>query len=488
MAAANVTWDAKGDWEASGSWGATESKGRGFSLDHWQARLDRLRAAHHVPGASLAVLAGGRIHELASGLLHRGTGVEATADSVFQVGSLAKIYTATLVMQLVDAGKLDLDAPVKDVLPDFAVGDPEATETITARRLLSHTSGLTCDFTYDSGRGDDCIARYVEAAKEVGLDCPTGTAVSYSSLGYNVLGRIVEVLTDRTWDDALKEWLIKPLGLGGTMTLPEEALSHRVAMGHLGELGQDPDPAPAWDLMPRSAGPYGRVLATAGDVARLARMHLDGGLAQDGTRLLSARSVAAMQRREVDVPDKWTVSADGWGLGWTLYDWFGKPGFGHDGASIGQYGFLRVVPEAGVALVLLTNGGDARRLYEELFGELLADLADVRMPDPFGPPAQPPAVDIAPYAGTYKREGVLITVTVTGDGEEGKAHLVYEFVDGMKDFSPPLEMDLVPVSENVFAGPGSGAYSADWMPVVFSTLADGTGCVYIGMRAAPKVA
>ncbi|MEV8227150.1 hypothetical protein AB0P41_14025 [Streptomyces sp. NPDC079167] len=99
-------------------------------------------------------------------------------------------------------------------------------------------------------------------------------------------------------------------------------------------------------------------------------------------------------------------------------------------------------------------------------------------------PSTPPVVDLAPLLGTYKREGVLITITEN----DGKAHLVYEFVDGMKDFSPPLEMDLVPVSPTVFAGPGSGAYSADWRPVVFSILADGTACVYIGMRAAPKTA
>jgi CubicO group peptidase (beta-lactamase class C family) len=206
-----------------------------------------------VPGAALAVLVDGRVHDLASGVLHRGTGVEATADSVFQLGSLAKVYTATLVMQLVDEGKLDLDAPVKDVLPDFAVADPEATKTITARQLLSHTSGLTCDFTYDSGRGDDCVARYVEAAEEVGLDCPTGTAVSYSSLGCNVLGRIVEVLTGLVRDEALKQRLLVPLGLTHTMTLPEEALAFRAAMGHLGGLGEDPEPAPAWDLI--SPGP-----------------------------------------------------------------------------------------------------------------------------------------------------------------------------------------------------------------------------------------
>ncbi|MEV0317381.1 serine hydrolase domain-containing protein [Streptomyces sp. NPDC050658] len=457
----------------------------GLDLTHWQSRLDELRAAHHVPGATLAVLVDGEIHELASGVLHRGTGVEVTTDSVFQSGSIAKVYTATLIMRLADSGQLDLDAPVKEILPEFGTADAEATRTITTRQLLSHTSGLTGDFSYDAGRGDDCLARYVEAARDVALDCRPGTAISYSGIGYNVLGRIIEVLTGRTWDEALKDLLFTPLGLERSMTLPEEALRYRVAMSHLGEPGQDPDPAPAWDLMPRSAGPYGRVLVSAGDVARLAKLHVDGGTAPDGTRLLTAGAVETMQRRVVDVPDKWTVSADGWGLGWTLYDWDGIAGYGHDGAAIGQYGYLRVVPHAGVAVVLLTNGGGARELYGSLFRELLAELAGVRMPDAFEPPANPPAVDFSRYVGTYKRAGVVITV----DEREGAPHLSYEFVDGMKDFSPTLDVDLYAVTETAFAGTGAGpSFSEGYMPVVFTTLADGTECCYIGMRAAPKVA
>ncbi|MFC4562878.1 hypothetical protein ACFO4E_13520 [Nocardiopsis mangrovi] len=113
---------------------------------------------------------------------------------------------------------------------------------------------------------------------------------------------------------------------------------------------------------------------------------------------------------------------------------------------------------------------------------LLSGLAGVRMPAPFAPADPPPAVDIAPFAGTYTREGVVITV-----GErDGTPHLVYEFVGGMKELSPPLVADLLPVSESVFAASGAGAFSEDWMPVVFSALPDGTGCAYIGMGCAPK--
>jgi hypothetical protein len=223
--------------------------------------------------------------------------------------------------------------------------------------------------------------------------------------------------------------------------------------------------------------------ATAADVVRLAKLHLDGGVADDGTRILSPQAVSAMQRRVIDSPDKWSVSADGWGLGWTLYDWHRTPGFGHDGATIGQYSFLRVVPDHDVAVALLTNGGSGRRLYSDLMPELLAELAAVRMPPAFGPPEQPVSVDLTAHLGSYRRAGVALTVT----GNDETARMRYEFVDGLAGIAPPLEADLVPVSENVFAVAGTGPFGDDWMPLVFSTLSDGTACAYVGMRATPKI-
>ncbi|WP_283136759.1 serine hydrolase domain-containing protein [Rhizohabitans arisaemae] len=481
----NVSWDKDGNWRAEGSWGTANSSNRVFRLAHWQDRLDTLRAAHHVPGAALAVLVGGEIHELAGGVLHRGTGVTATPDSVFHLGSIAKIYTATVVVKLAESGLLDLDAPVRDVIPDFVVADAEASKTITPRQLLSHTSGLSGDFHLDTGRGDDCLEKYVKGCAGLAVDVPPGSAVSYSGSGYSVLGRIVEVVTGKTWDVALQELLCAPAGLAATVTLPEDLLRFRAAMGHFGEPGTDPEPSPLWDLHSRAAGPAAVVCASAPDLVRLAKLHLDGGVAADGTRVLAAETVAAMQRREMDVPDKWTVSADGWGLGWTLYDWEGVPGYGHDGAATGQYSYLRVVPGAGVAIALLTNGGGARPFYAALFRELFAELADVRMPAPFAPPAQAPTVNLAAILGVYKREGVVITVGM----RDGSLRMLYEFVDGMKDISPPLDMELAPVTESVFAASGAGpSFAEDYMPVVFSTLADGTPSCSVGMRVAPKVA
>ncbi|MGH3049090.1 MAG: serine hydrolase domain-containing protein, partial [Gaiellaceae bacterium] len=96
-----------------------------------QERLDELREKHGVPGASLAVLANGEIAAAASGLLNLGTGVEATTDSLFQIGSITKVWTATLVMQLVDEGRVGLDDPVRRFLPDFRVADEAVAEQVT---------------------------------------------------------------------------------------------------------------------------------------------------------------------------------------------------------------------------------------------------------------------------------------------------------------------------------------------------------------------
>ncbi|MFI1799979.1 serine hydrolase domain-containing protein [Streptomyces sp. NPDC020379] len=458
----------------------------GFDAAHWQARLDRLLAAHRIPGAALAVLADGEIHELASGILHTGTGVEATTDSVFQIGSISKGYTAALAVLLADAGRLDLDAPVVDVLPDFAVADAEASRTITPRQLLNHTSGIEGDFAEDTGRDDDCLARYVEAARGIGMTNPPGATMSYSGTAYNILGRIIEVVTGKTWDEALKELLLTPLGLGRTMTLPEEVLRFRAAMGHVGDPGEDPVPTPRWDMLPRSAGPYGGISATAADVVRFARLFIDGGTAPDGTRVLSPAAVAAMLHREVEMPDQWFLGSH-WGLGWGLFEWDGARGFGHDGSTFGQLAYLRAIPEKGFAIALLTNGGGAApKVFETLCRELTAEFAGVTMPA-FGPPARPPVVDTAPFTGTYKREGFLMTIT-DRDSAEGVLQLTYEGADGLAGTFEPLVWNLTAVSDapskTVFAGRRNSLDG--WIPVVFYVLGDGSRYVHFGVRATGK--
>ncbi|MFD0205859.1 MULTISPECIES: serine hydrolase domain-containing protein [Saccharothrix] len=448
-----------------------------MDINHWQQRLAELCEAHQVPGASLAVLIDGEVHECATGVLHLGTGVEATADSLFQIGSITKLYTATLVMQLVAEGALDLDAPVASVLPGFAVADPVATKTVTTRQLLSHTSGIDGDYFHDTGRGDDCLAAYVASCARLGQNHPPGATMSYCNTGFTVLGRIVEVLTGQVWDDVLRERLLDPLGARSTVTLAEDVLRFRSALGHLGEPGDDPVPAPVWGLS-RSAGPAGTINATAADVVRFARLYLDGGRTPDGTVVLPAEHVAAMCQPFVQLPASHAHRMC-WGLGWITYDWPGGRVIGHDGATIGQKAFLRVVPEAGVAVALLTNGGVPAEVYQRLFTELLTEHAGVAVPE-FEPPAEPPAVDLGRYVGSYVREGYDVEVTE----RDGVLNLRGESTGELAAINAVTNAVLVPVEEGLFAARRNA--HEPWAPVVFYTLPDGSPYLHFSMRAAPK--
>ncbi len=175
----------------------------------WQTRLGELIAEYEVPGATLAFLHEGEVHEFAAGVLNVATGVEATPDSLFQIGSITKLWTSTQVMLLVEQGRVTLDTPVREILPEFKVADPEVTKTVTLRHLLSHTSGIDGDLFLDTGRGDDCLEKYVEACADLAQNHPLGATQSYCNSGFSVLGRAVERLTGKVWDAALREQVVE---------------------------------------------------------------------------------------------------------------------------------------------------------------------------------------------------------------------------------------------------------------------------------------
>lgn len=364
-----------------------------------QGQLDELAARYRVPGAVVGVLHGGDTVLAATGVINQRTAVPTTTDTLFQIGSITKLWTATAIAQLVNEGRLALDDPVRRHLPDFRVADPDVSARVTIRHLLSHTSGIAGDVFTDTGRGDDCVERYVAGCADLEQAHELGATMSYCNSGYVVLGRILEVLDGTTWDRVMRRRLYKPLGLRHSVTLPEHALLHRTAVGHLESPEGEQFVTPVWEL-PRSSGPAGHITASAGDVLAFAAHHMADG------------AVRWLQEPQVTVPNRWI--ADHWALGWIVMDWDGGRVVGHDGATTGQYAFLRVVPSAGVAMVLLTNGGAARMLQQELFEPLLADLASVqlrRMPEP---PAVPAKVDVDRYAGQW--ESLILSLELRADG------------------------------------------------------------------------
>jgi dipeptidyl aminopeptidase/acylaminoacyl peptidase/CubicO group peptidase (beta-lactamase class C family) len=452
---------------------------------HWERRLAALAVRHHVPGAQLGILrlspdGEDELVTTTYGVLNNRTGVAVAPDSLFQIGSITKVWTATVAMQLVDEGLLELDGPIAEVLPELRLADPDVTKGVTLRHLLTHTSGIDGDVFTDTGRGDECLERYVELLADAGQNHPLGATWSYCNSGYSLLGRVIEKVTGVTWDQAMRDRLFTPLGLTHTVTLPEEALLFGAAAGHVEDHGQQVT-APVWAL-PRSLGPAGLVTASAADVLAFARMHLSHGVAADGTRLLREESAAEMAAFQADVPDKY-ILGDSWGLGWIRFGWDGHRLIGHDGNTIGQAAFLRILPDQGLAVTLLTNGGNTRDLYEDLYREIFAELAGLTMPQPLVPPDHAD-VDVTPYVGRYQRESVLMEVLV---GDDGGPRLRTTVTGPLAELVPdPVEEHpMVPVGPALFAV--RPPETETWVPLTFYELPTGEHYVHFGARATPRV-
>ena len=411
-----------------------------FTADELQRKLSDLIRAHDVPGAQLAVFDGHEIVEAAAGVLSLRTSRPVLPDALFLPGSIGKLYTATLIMMLVDAGEVDLDATLRTYLPDFTVQDERAAETVTIRDLLTHTSGFDGDHFIDTGRGDDALARYVAGCADLPQIADPGKIWTYSNSGYAILGRVVEVVTGKPFEDVLRERIFAPLELAHTVSFADQAIAHPVSVGHV------PDPenpgslmvSPTWGLY-RAFGPMGAaVIASAGDVLRFVSLHVDGG-----RDLLDAKLVAAMQEEHVRLVDD-SLLGGSWGLGWNLDTWGGTRIIGHDGNSIGQNAFMRVAPDERFGFCLQTNVESALNLFLEvatwLFGERLGVTP---RPDPERL-ADETVADPDRYVGVYEREGIQFDVTPADGGKLAVTVTSNRDIEGLS-FPPMENLPLHPV-------------------------------------------
>ncbi len=454
---------------------------------HWQSRLDVVAQKHGVVGAQLGILRIGsgpdEMVRAAYGTLNKLTGVPVTNDSIFQIGSISKVWTATIVMQLIEEGKFTLDTRVIELVPELKLADAEALAGVTIHHLLTHTSGIDGDIFTDTGRGDDAVAKLVALLESAMQNHPLGASWSYCNAGYVLLGYVIQKVTGDTWETAIHKRLAVPMGLVRTVTLPEQALRYSVATGHIPGPDDEFVPTPTWE-MPRSVGPAGLIVQSADESLAFAAMHMRGGVTADGTRIISAESARTMTEHQTDIPDK-IILGDSWGLGWIRFGWNGHRLYGHDGSTLGQNGFLRILPEQNLAVTMLVNGGHSGDFFRELSGEIFADAAGVEQPAPFTPPAEPIEVDAAPFLGVYERASVRMEVL---RGEDGVLKLTTETTGDMAELAEdkPEEYPLVAVTDNIFALRAPGAVG--WTPVTFFSLDNGQDYLHFGARATPKVA
>lgn len=365
-----------------------------------QATLHDTARRTDVPGGAVAVLHQGTLTEASTGVINRHTGVETTTNTLFQIGSISKIWTAVLVLQLVDDSLVELDDPVQKHLPEFEVADPAAGATITIRHLLTHRGGFDGDYFTDTGRGSDAIERFVADLRTSEQFFAPGDMFAYSNAGWVVLGRLIEVLREQEYLSVVKHRLFTPLGLQHAVTLPEEALLHRTAVGHVRDADGGWAPTPVWSL-PHSTAPTGAALTmSAASLARFGAMLVHDGVTVDGTRILTTESAKLIRQHQVDLPVP-GFTGDRFGHGAFLYDLEGGTAFGHDGQTIGQTAYLRILPDHDLVIVVLTNRESPIILFETVVSHVLEALTQVRLVPVPEAPATPMPADSNLITGTY---------------------------------------------------------------------------------------
>jgi CubicO group peptidase (beta-lactamase class C family) len=360
-----------------------------------------------VPGAVLGVTQ--EEMELIAGL--GVTSVEhplpVTAETLFQIGSITKTYLATAVMRLVEMGKLDLDAPVRSYLPGLKLMDETVAARVTMRHLLTHTGGWEGDYFDDFGMGEDALARMVAKMADLPQLTPLGEIWSYNNSGFYIAGRVIEVVTGTSFERAMQELVLDPLGLRMTFFFAQDVITHRFAVGHE-VVEKRARVARPWAIG-RAVHPAGGIVCSAGDLLRYARFHMGDGTAGDGTRLLSQESLALMQ-----TPVLPSSGISMIGLSWSITTVDGIKMISHGGGTNGQVSLLRIVPSRKFAVVVFKNSDDTGNLCWDTANAATKAYADLTMPEAV--PLDLPEEELLPYAGKYDAAASLCEIYVRDGG------------------------------------------------------------------------
>ena len=305
---------------------------------------------HGIPGLALALVEGDRIIHLGGYGKADQTGRAVTPQTPFVLASASKPLTALAIMQLVEAGKVELDAPVQRYLPTFRVADPVASQQITVRHLLQHTSGIPEQGCQNFRFGAETLEQFVAELQTIELDAPVGTRHFYCSGNYNVLGRIVEVVSGQSFGNYIQRQVFTPLEMRNSFTSVQEAKQHGLAQGYRWLFGLRVPFQYHYEL-PQM--PSGFLISSAEDMAHFLIAQLNGGRF-DATAILSQDGIAAMHA--LGVP---TGGGEGtYGLGWETGSLGGVPAVYHTGDHPNVHTIAFIEPETrrGAVLLMNTNG------------------------------------------------------------------------------------------------------------------------------------
>ena len=327
----------------------------GTSFDDIDAFVKGQMQRLHIPGGSMAIVEDDRLVHYRGFGQARPRGEPPTPKTPFFIGSLTKSITALAVMQLVEAGKVELDTPVQRYLPWFRVADPDISAQMTVRHLLNQTSGFSstagsivlADMDGDEGASE----RQVRALSTFKITRPVGTKFEYSNINFNILGLIVEVVSGEKYAGYIQRHVFDPLGMKHSYASKEDAKRNGLAMGYRHWFSL---PFPSPDLpIPAGSLASGRLISCAEDMAHYLVAHLNGGR-YAGEQILSKAGIDELHRGVAD-EISWGINAGKYGMGWFEID-FGKvKTYSHSGNVPDFSAFMVILPAEKKGLILLMN-------------------------------------------------------------------------------------------------------------------------------------
>ncbi len=363
-----------------------------------------------VPGVGLGILHEGEVAAAGFGVTNVDHPLPVTDDTLFQIGSITKTYTGTAIMRLVEMGKLELDAPVRTYLPDFKVADETVSAQATIRHLITHMGGWEGDYFHGTGMGDDALARYVADMADLEQLAPLNSVWSYCNSGFSLAGRVIEVVTGKGYEAAMKELILEPLGLERSYFDPNEVMTYCFASGHDVENKEATVKRP-WPL-PRAINPAGGVICNIHDLLRYAAFHLGDGTVPDGAeRLLDLETLATMQTEQVPISGDFRA-----GLSWGLIKFGGEEALFHTGGTVGQAAILALVPAHNLAVGVLTNAENGGAVHGAVVQKVVQAYLENKPPQQDEPKAFAyDRDDLAAYVGRYGRPFTDIELGMIGD-------------------------------------------------------------------------
>lgn len=372
--------------------------------NHIQKEMKRL----HVPGVSIGIYHQGKEWAGGFGVTSNEHPLAVTPDTLFQTGSISKTFTGTLLMMLAEQGKIDLDAPVRKYIKDFKLSDESVTKKATIRHLLTHTGGWVGDYFNDFGTGDDALDKMVKDIAKLPQVQPLGKIWSYNNAGFNIAARVIEMVTQKSYEQALQEMLLDPLGLNMTYLYPSDVLiTHRFVVGHYRKDNKTHVARP-WAIG-RAGNGVGGVVSTVKDLLAYARFHMG-----TGNKIIKRKTLEAMRVKQVNAGGRGDM-----GITWFIRYANNLTAYAHGGATHGQQAYFFYIPANDFALAILTNSDDGGIITAQTFGMALDLYFGIKLksPQPLATPQE-----LKEFSGRYKIGTECFDIKVKGK------YLVYHHI------------------------------------------------------------